>query len=90
MKSFNKNRMKENMQIFDWELTDEEKDQILQKIPQMKSFKGEEFVSENEQYKFWKNSGMEKYEDILQLLIYYILNLDFFLSWMNLDFKFHT
>ncbi|KAJ4974156.1 hypothetical protein NE237_007330 [Protea cynaroides] len=42
--------MKENLQIFDWELTQEELDQISQ-IPQKKNFSGEIFVSPNGPYK---------------------------------------
>ncbi|KAJ4974835.1 hypothetical protein NE237_008009 [Protea cynaroides] len=50
VKSFSKERMKENLQIFDWELTQEELDQISQ-IPQKKNFSGEIFVSPNGPYK---------------------------------------
>ncbi|XP_042501617.1 protein REDOX 2-like [Macadamia integrifolia] len=50
VKSFNMERMKENLQIFDWELTQEELDEISP-IPQKKGFAGETFVSPNGPYK---------------------------------------
>lgn len=50
VKSFNKERMKENLQIFDWELCDDELEKI-KKIPQCRAFKGEQFVYENGPYK---------------------------------------
>ncbi|KAK4567464.1 hypothetical protein RGQ29_003307 [Quercus rubra] len=50
VKSFNKERMKENLQIFDWELCDDELEKI-KKIPQCRAFKGEQFVHENGPYK---------------------------------------
>ncbi|PIN27043.1 Aldo/keto reductase family protein [Handroanthus impetiginosus] len=50
VKSFNKERMKENLQIFNWELTSEELSEI-QKIPQAKGFTGERFVFPEGQYK---------------------------------------
>ncbi|XP_042488570.1 methylecgonone reductase-like isoform X2 [Macadamia integrifolia] len=50
VKSFNKERMKENLQIFDWELTQEEMDKISQ-IPQRKGFSGAMFISPNGPYK---------------------------------------
>ncbi|XP_027125634.2 protein REDOX 2 [Coffea arabica] len=50
VKSFNKERMKQNLQIFDWELTKEEMDQILQ-IPQRRGFAGEVFVHPTGPYK---------------------------------------
>ncbi|XP_010276321.2 PREDICTED: probable NAD(P)H-dependent oxidoreductase 2 [Nelumbo nucifera] len=51
VKSFNKDRMNENLQIFDWELNEEELTKINQKIPQEKGLRGEAFVSPNGQYK---------------------------------------
>ncbi|XP_027167445.1 methylecgonone reductase-like [Coffea eugenioides] len=50
VKSFNKERMKQNLQIFDWELTKEEMDQILQ-IPQRRGFSGDVFVHPTGPYK---------------------------------------
>ncbi|KAJ4973653.1 hypothetical protein NE237_006827 [Protea cynaroides] len=44
VKSFNKERMKENLEIFDWELSNEELDQIEQ-IPELKGESGEAFVT---------------------------------------------
>ena len=56
MKSFNKERMKENLQIFDLELNTDELEKI-EKIPQQRLFSGDCFVSENGPYKsleeFW-------------------------------------
>lgn len=46
MKSFNKERMNENIQLFDWDLSDEEKEQIKQ-IPQSRGLTGHWFVHEN-------------------------------------------
>ncbi|CAI9754046.1 unnamed protein product [Fraxinus pennsylvanica] len=43
VKSFNKDRMKESLQIFDWKLSDEEVSQI-QQIPQARGLTGEHFV----------------------------------------------
>ncbi|KAK4488989.1 hypothetical protein RD792_004785 [Penstemon davidsonii] len=50
VKSFNKERMKENIKIFDWKLSKEEVDNIKQ-IPQRRGFLGEWFVHENGPYK---------------------------------------
>ncbi|KAL2464995.1 NAD(P)-linked oxidoreductase superfamily protein [Abeliophyllum distichum] len=50
VKSFNKERMKENIQIFDWKFTDEEVSQI-QHVPQAKGFRGERYVFPKGQYK---------------------------------------
>ncbi|RWR75131.1 methylecgonone reductase-like protein [Cinnamomum micranthum f. kanehirae] len=50
VKSFNKERMKENLGIFDWELSEEELQQISQ-IPQHRGFSGEPFISPNGPYK---------------------------------------
>lgn len=46
VKSFNKERMRENLQIFDWELTEEEKVKIGL-ITQKKGFSGASFLSPN-------------------------------------------
>ncbi|CAI8616859.1 unnamed protein product [Vicia faba] len=50
VKSFNKERMKQNIEIFDWELNHEESDKINQ-IPQMRTLKAEMFISESGPYK---------------------------------------
>ncbi|XP_042490010.1 protein REDOX 2-like [Macadamia integrifolia] len=50
VKSFNKERMKENLQILDWELTQEELDKISQ-IPQKKGLTAEMYISPNGPYK---------------------------------------
>ncbi|EXB37713.1 putative NAD(P)H-dependent oxidoreductase 1 [Morus notabilis] len=50
VKSFNKERMKENLDIFDWKLSAEESAKISQ-IPQRKGFPGEEFIFEDGPYK---------------------------------------
>ncbi|KAL3512470.1 hypothetical protein ACH5RR_025187 [Cinchona calisaya] len=50
VKSFNKERMKQNIQIFDWELTEEEMDRILQ-IPQSRGFGGDMFIHPTGPYK---------------------------------------
>ncbi|KAL3834194.1 hypothetical protein ACJIZ3_008930 [Penstemon smallii] len=50
VKSFNKERMKENIQIFDWKLSTEEVKNIKQ-IPQCRGSFGEWFVHENGPYK---------------------------------------
>ncbi|KAG8378670.1 hypothetical protein BUALT_Bualt07G0009400 [Buddleja alternifolia] len=56
VKSFSKERMKENLEIFDWELTEEDVCKI-QTIPQAKGFKGQIFIFPDGQYKslqeFW-------------------------------------
>ncbi|XP_027167444.1 methylecgonone reductase-like [Coffea eugenioides] len=56
VKSFSKERMKQNLQIFDWELTKEEMDQILQ-IPQRRAPGTEALVDPTGPYKsleeFW-------------------------------------
>ncbi|KAL5995476.1 hypothetical protein ACLOJK_025538 [Asimina triloba] len=44
VKSFNKERMEENLQIFDWELTQQDLQQISQ-IPQRRGFPGDGFAS---------------------------------------------
>ena len=50
VKSFNKERMKENLQIFDWELSDDELAKIGQ-IPQRRGFSGQMFVHHDGIYK---------------------------------------
>ncbi|KAI3901432.1 hypothetical protein MKW92_021554 [Papaver armeniacum] len=47
VKSYNEQRMKENMMIFDWELTQDEREKIS-KIPQRRGLPGDIFVSELE------------------------------------------
>ncbi|KAK3143119.1 hypothetical protein QOZ80_4BG0358620 [Eleusine coracana subsp. coracana] len=55
-RSFNKERMKQNMDIFDWELNEDDKENIMQ-IPRRRACQGEYFVSPNGPYKslqeFW-------------------------------------
>ena len=51
VKSFNKERMKENIDIFDWELSEEERHKISQ-LPQRKGFPGLEFIWDQGPYKF--------------------------------------
>lgn len=51
VKSFNKERMKENLQTFNWELSVEDVCKIHKNIPQARMFKGEIFVYEKGQYK---------------------------------------
>lgn len=50
VKSYNKDRMKENLQIFDWELTEEDNHKIS-KIPQKRGCPGDMFISPNGPYK---------------------------------------
>ncbi|KAK4428156.1 protein REDOX 2 [Sesamum alatum] len=50
VKSFNKERMTQNLQIFDWELTTDELCKI-QKVPQARGYRGERFVFPEGQYK---------------------------------------
>lgn len=50
VKSFDSERMRENLQIFDWELTDEEIRKIG-KIPQARGFTGQRFLFPKGQYK---------------------------------------
>ncbi|XP_015869887.3 non-functional NADPH-dependent codeinone reductase 2 [Ziziphus jujuba] len=50
VKSFNKTRMQENLEIFDWKLSAEECERINQ-IEQRKGFPGIEFISEEGPYK---------------------------------------
>ncbi|XP_056168766.1 methylecgonone reductase-like [Syzygium oleosum] len=51
VKSFNKDRMKENLQIIDWELSQEDSDKIKLQIPQKRGFSGDVFVFEDGPYK---------------------------------------
>jgi diketogulonate reductase-like aldo/keto reductase len=50
VKSFDEARMKENLDIVDWELTEEER-QRISKIPQRKINQGRRYISENGPYK---------------------------------------
>ncbi|XP_020231588.1 methylecgonone reductase [Cajanus cajan] len=50
VRSFNKERMKQNLDIFDWELSEEES-QKFSEIPQHRTYHGVCFVSENGPYK---------------------------------------
>nr|GMD19626.1 methylecgonone reductase-like [Ipomoea batatas] len=50
VKSFNNERMKQNLQIFNWKLEEDEIAKI-QQIPQRRGFKGAEFVHSNGPYK---------------------------------------
>ncbi|KAG7949769.1 hypothetical protein I3843_13G079400 [Carya illinoinensis] len=50
VKSFNKERIKENLDIFDWKLSPEELQKISH-IPQRKGFPGIEFISDEGPYK---------------------------------------
>lgn len=50
VKSFNEERIKQNLDIFDWELTEEERHKISQ-LPQHRGLPGWQFVSENGPYK---------------------------------------
>ncbi|KAL0415558.1 UNVERIFIED_CONTAM: Methylecgonone reductase [Sesamum latifolium] len=49
-RSFDRERMRQNLQIFDWELTDEEVAK-MQQIPQLRANTGKEFVSPEGPYK---------------------------------------
>lgn len=46
VKSFNKERMKENLEIFNWELSEEESKEISE-IPQSRGCLGEDYISPN-------------------------------------------
>jgi diketogulonate reductase-like aldo/keto reductase len=50
VKSFNKEGMKENLDVFDWKLSPEDSQKISQ-IPQRKGFPGIEFISNESPYK---------------------------------------
>ncbi|KAF7852068.1 hypothetical protein BT93_L0596 [Corymbia citriodora subsp. variegata] len=51
VKSFNKERMKENLQILDWGLSQEDLDKIKLQIPQKRGFPGDFFISKDGPYK---------------------------------------
>ncbi|RRT77672.1 hypothetical protein GW17_00006094 [Ensete ventricosum] len=57
VKSFNKERLKENMEIFDWRLKEEDKERLSLIIPQKRLILVEPFISPNGFYKshadFW-------------------------------------
>ena len=50
MKSFNKERLKQNLEIFDWQLTDEDSKRIAE-IPQSRASLAEMFISETGLFK---------------------------------------
>ncbi|EAZ15107.1 hypothetical protein OsJ_30521 [Oryza sativa Japonica Group] len=50
VKTYNEKRMKENLDIFNWELTDEERERISQ-LPQLRGLPGLEFISDHGPYK---------------------------------------
>ncbi|CAL5400079.1 unnamed protein product [Camellia sinensis] len=56
VKSFNKERIKENLDIFDWMLSPEESHKI-NRIPQQRGYLGLHFISDQDPYKsieeFW-------------------------------------
>ncbi|CAL0332601.1 unnamed protein product [Lupinus luteus] len=56
MKSFNNERMKQNLQIFDWELSEVDLERI-EEIPQHRAFQGERFITQYGPFKtmedFW-------------------------------------
>ncbi|KAK1278068.1 hypothetical protein QJS04_geneDACA017148 [Acorus gramineus] len=56
VKSFNKERMRENLKIFDWELSEDDSRRICE-IPQRRGYSGDSFVSPNGLFKtreeFW-------------------------------------
>ncbi|KAF8008477.1 hypothetical protein BT93_K2218 [Corymbia citriodora subsp. variegata] len=51
VKSFNKERMKENLKILEWELSQEDSDKIKLQIPQRRGCPGDMYVSEDGPYK---------------------------------------
>ncbi|KAK3415009.1 hypothetical protein EUGRSUZ_H00584 [Eucalyptus grandis] len=51
VKSFNKERMKENLQILDWGLSQEDLDKIKLQIPQKRGFPGDWFICKDGPYK---------------------------------------
>ena len=61
VKSFNKERMKENIEIFDWKLSQDELQKIDQ-LPQRKGFPGLEFISHEGPYKSLKELWDEDVE----------------------------
>ncbi|KAI4347320.1 hypothetical protein L6164_008139 [Bauhinia variegata] len=60
VKSFNKQRMRENLEIFDFELSDEELERMKQ-IPQRRQFTGDMWLSRSS-YRTLNNFGMETLE----------------------------
>ncbi|KAK7270673.1 hypothetical protein RJT34_25996 [Clitoria ternatea] len=50
VRSFNSERMRQNLEIFDWELSEGDLEKIKQ-MPQHRGFKGERFISESGPYK---------------------------------------
>lgn len=46
VKSFKKERLEENLKIFDWSLTEEEKRRISTEIPQCRIVGGEVYISD--------------------------------------------
>ena len=50
-KSFNNKRMKENLQIFEWKLREEDLEKIKKITPQKRGFSGEIFVFPDGPYK---------------------------------------
>ncbi|CAN6242519.1 unnamed protein product [Urochloa humidicola] len=49
-RSFNSERVKQNMELFDWELSEDDKELIMQ-IPQRRAYRGDWFVSPDGPYK---------------------------------------
>lgn len=60
-KSFNKERMKENLGLFDWQLSPEDLQKISQ-LPQRKVYPGDEFVSDEGPYKSVEELWDEKFD----------------------------
>lgn len=50
VKSFNKERMKQNLDIFNWELSEEES-KMISEIPQSRGCRGEDYISEKGPFK---------------------------------------
>lgn len=50
VKSYNKERLKQNLEIFDWELTDEDQLKISQ-IPQKKIFEASDMFSQEGEFR---------------------------------------
>lgn len=50
VKSFNKEKMKENLQILEWELSQEDSDKINLQIPQKRGCPGNLFIFEDGPY----------------------------------------
>ncbi|PRQ40157.1 putative oxidoreductase [Rosa chinensis] len=74
VKSYNKERLKQNVQVFDWELSEEDLDKINQ-TPQHKTILREEYVSANGPYKsleeFWDGELNSKFFKSLVLFIFF-------------------